>query len=333
MSRVHVAVVIPAYDVASHLEDVLLAVPATVRTIIVIDDASRDRTAAVAESCRARDVRIVLLRHGRNRGVGGAMVTGFRVALAAGAEVVVKVDGDGQMPLEQMSDLVEPLVAGVADYVKGNRFRDRQALRQMPLARRAGNLMLSFLAKGATGYWDTFDPTNGFVAIRGDVLAQLSLAKIDRSYFFETSMLSELYLIRAVVKDVPMSARYGLERSSLRLGTVMLQFPLKLAASLCRRVLVRNFLDDFNLESLQVLLGLPLLLGGLTYGGWNWYWHATQQVAAPTGTVVLPALAILMGFQFLLDALRLDLQAVPSEPLGRGPLPLAAAPQVVTGTP
>jgi dolichol-phosphate mannosyltransferase len=318
---VHVAAVIPAYDVAEHLASVLRSMPPLVRTVIVVDDASRDGTAAVADACAAADRRILVLRHAQNRGVGGAMVTGVGAALQADADVIVKVDGDGQMPLALLPALVAPLVAGVADYTKGNRFRDLAALRHMPLVRRAGNVMLSFLAKAATGYWHCFDPTNGFVAIRADVLSQLPLVKLDPSYFFETSMLSELYLIGALVKEVPMPARYGQERSSLRIGRVVLQFPFKLMGSLLRRLVLKNFLYDFNLESLYLALGVPLLLAGLAFGGSKWAWYVQHQLPAPTGTVVLPALAILLGVQLLLNAVMLDLQAVPREPIGGGPLP------------
>ena len=109
------------------------------------------------------------------------MITGFRKALELGAQIIVKIDGDGQMDINHLPDLIAPLRQGKADYAKGNRFRDFAALRRMPLIRRVGNIGLGFLAKAATGYWNLFDPTNGFVAIRGDTLAQLPLDQIDRT--------------------------------------------------------------------------------------------------------------------------------------------------------
>jgi len=179
---------------------------------------------------------------------------------------------------------------------------------------------LSFLAKAATGYWRCFDPTNGFIAIRADVLSQLPLQKIDPTYYFETSMLAQLYLIGAVVKEVPMPARYAGEKSSLSIGRVMRQFPLKLFASMMRRLLMKNFVDDFNLESIHLAAGVPLFLSGIAFGLWKWIWFAHHNLPAPTGTVVLPALAIMLGVQFLVSAATLDLQAVPREPVNRGPL-------------
>lgn len=316
----HVAAVVPAYNVAGAITSVVRQIPPMVRTIIVVDDASTDGTAAIADRCAEIDHRVLVVHHERNRGVGGAMITGFRTAIDAGADVVVKIDGDGQMPLWLLPQLVAPLLAGEADYTKGNRFRDFKAVQQMPLIRRIGNVLLSFLAKSATGYWHCFDPTNGFVAIRADVLSQVPLAKIDPTYFFEISMLANLYLFGAVVKEVPMPARYAGEPSSLRIGRVMRQFPGKLFAALLRRVVLKNFVYDFNLESLYLAAGIPLLLFGFIFGGYNWLWYVSHHLAAPTGTVALAAIAIILAVQLLITAASYDLQSVPREPVNRGPL-------------
>jgi glycosyltransferase involved in cell wall biosynthesis len=317
---IHVAAVVPAFNVGDEIASVLRSMPPVVRTIVVVDDASSDGTAAIVERCAAVDRRVILVRHERNRGVGGAMITGFRTAIDAGADIAVKVDGDGQMPLWLIPQLVQPLIDGSADYTKGNRFRDFEALRRMPPVRRFGNVALSFLAKAATGYWKCFDPTNGFIAIRADVLSQVPLQKIDPTYFFETSMLAQLYLISAVVKEIPMPARYAGEQSSLSISRVLGQFPGKLFAALVRRLLLKNFVYDFNLESLQLAAGVPLFFGGIAFGLWKWIWYAQHHLAAPTGTVVLPALAIMLGVQFLVSAATLDLRAVPREPVNRGAL-------------
>lgn len=318
--EVHIAAVVPAYNVSAVIGDVLRQMPALFRSIVVVDDASRDDTAAVVEGYAQLDPRILLVRHEVNRGVGGAMVTGFRKALEGGADVIVKVDGDGQMPLWLVPQLVQSLIDGTADYTKGNRFRDFQAIRAMPFVRRIGNVILSFLAKAATGYWHCFDPTNGFLAIRADVLSQVPLKKIDPTYFFETSMLSHLYVLGAVVKEIPMPARYAGEPSSLSIGRVALQFPGRLVWSLLRRLTLKNFVYDFNLESFHIACGLPLLAAGILYGGYEWWWHVSHLIAAPTGTVVLSALLITLGAQLLISAVNLDLQAIPRDPINSGPI-------------
>jgi len=317
---VHIAAVVPAYNVARELGDVLRSMPQLFTTIVVVDDASPDQTLAIAERYAQLDRRIIVVRHEKNLGVGGAMVTGFRRALEAGADILVKIDGDGQMPMWLVPELVQPLITGEADYAKGNRFRDFAAIRAMPLTRRIGNVALSFLAKAATGYWQCFDPTNGFVAVRAEVLSQLPLQKIDPTYFFETSMLSHLYIIGAVVKDVPMPARYAGETSSLSIPRVMRQFPLRLVWSLIRRLVLKNFVYDFNLQSLNLACGVPLLTAGLLFGAWKWFWYASHGRGAPVGTVVLAALMIMLGVQLLLSAAHLDLESVPREPVNRGPL-------------
>lgn len=320
MTDVRIAAVVPAYNVGRHLAEVLHAMPALFDTIVVVDDASRDDTLAVAQACARNDDRILVVRHAENRGVGGAMLTGFAAAVEAGADVLVKIDGDGQMPLHLVPQLVRPLLDGTADYAKGNRFRDFQAIRAMPFVRKVGNVVLSFFSKAATGYWQCFDPANGFVAIRADVFAQLPLNKIDRGYFFETSMLSHLYMLGAVVKEIPMPARYAGETSSLSITRVVSQFPGKLLWSLLRRIALKNFVYDFNIQSFHLLAGIPLLLAGLFYGGYEWWSYASRGLAAPTGTVVLPALAIVLGAQLLLSAVNLDLQSIPREPINGGAL-------------
>ena len=315
LQRYTVAAVIPCYRVESEIQSVLQAVPAYIKHIIVVDDASPDSTAELVSGFAKEDPRITLLRHSSNQGVGGAMVTGYQKALELAAQVVVKIDGDGQMDMDQLPKLILPLIEGKADYTKGNRFRDFKSLQQMPFIRRVGNMGLGFLAKAATGYWAMFDPTNGFNAIRSEVLAQLPLDKIDRTYYFETSMLANLYLIGAVVKDVPMPARYRGEVSSLLVHRILFQFPPRLFSTLLRRLVLKNFIYDFSMGSIYFLTGLPLLLFGIIFGIIKWIQYASIHVPAPTGTVMLATLSVLLGIQFLLSAVEIDLRSVPTEPL------------------
>jgi glycosyltransferase involved in cell wall biosynthesis len=310
-----IAAVIPAYRVEREIPSVLADLPAYLRHVIVVDDASPDRTAELAAEAAKSDPRILLIRHEKNRGVGGAMTSGFRKALELGAQIVVKLDGDGQMDAGRLPALLTPLVRGQADYAKGNRFRDFVSLQKMPLIRRIGNMGLGFLTKAATGYWNMFDPTNGYVAIRAEVLAQLPLERVDNTYYFETSMLGNLYLLGAVVRDVPMPARYQNEVSNLLIHRVLFEFPWKLFVTFLRRIWLRNFLYDFTMTSVYILTGLPLLLFGFIFGIVKWIQYAGLNVPAPTGTVMLAALPVLLGIQFLLSAIELDLRSVPKEPL------------------
>jgi glycosyltransferase involved in cell wall biosynthesis len=314
-----IAAVIPAYRVEGHIESVLRGLPAFVKHILVVDDASPDATAQLVTAAARRDRRIQLLRHESNRGVGGAMVTGFRKALDLGAQIVVKIDGDGQMDPARLPALLTLLITGRADYTKGNRFRDFDALRRMPVIRRLGNMGLSFTTKAASGYWNCFDPVNGFSAIRAEVLARLPLERLDRGYFFETSMLAHLYLLDAFVLDVPMPARYGTEVSSLSIRRAAFEFPVKLAATFLRRMTLKYFVYDFSMMSVYVLTGIPLLLFGLIFGIAKWIQYAQLGTTAPTGTIMLATLPVIVAIQVLLSAIEIDMHALPRQPI-TGPL-------------
>lgn len=310
-----IAVVIPAYGVERDIQSVLDGLPPYLKHIIVVDDASPDSSGELVAVAAKNDARIILVTHTQNQGVGGAMVSGFCKALELGAQIVVKLDGDDQMDPAHIPALVKPLIHGKADYVKGNRFRDFQSLGQMPLVRRIGNLGLSFLTKAATGYWGIFDPTNGYFAIRAEILAQLPLDKIDRRYFFETSMLAHLYLLGALVMDVPIPARYRNETSNLSIRRTLFEFPRKLLLTFLRRILLKYYIYDFSMMSLYLMVGIPLLLFGGIFGAVKWIDYASRNVPAPTGTVMLPTISVILGIQILLSAIEIDMNSVPRKPL------------------
>jgi dolichol-phosphate mannosyltransferase len=315
LENLNIIAVIPCHRVEAEIGVVIASLPSYLTHIIFVDDASPDRTAEIIEMAAKNDSRILLLRHKKNQGVGGAMITGFRKALELEADLVVKIDGDGQMDPVHLPKLLAPLVYKQADYTKGNRFHDFQALQKMPILRRFGNIALGFLTKAASGYWNLFDPTNGFVAIHGKVLAQLPLGRIDKSYYFETSMLAALYLMGAVVKDIPMPARYGTEVSSLSIHRSFFEFSAKLLRTFLRRLILKNLLYDFSMSSIYMLAGIPLLLFGLIFGISKWAQYSKMGMPAPTGTVMLPTLSVILAIQFFIAAIEIDLRSVPKEPL------------------
>ena len=318
-----VAVVIPCYRVADRIAAVVRSIPARYGPIVCVDDASPDDVAGALDALD--DPRVVIVRHRCNRGVGGAVKTGWAEALARGADVVVKMDGDGQMRGEDLDALVAPVLDGSADLAKGNRFVDHRALRAMPRTRLIGNAALSFAVKAVSGYWNMLDPTNGFVAVRGDVLRGLDHAVLADRYFFETSLLVESNIARARVADVALPARYGDEPSSLRIGTVARTFPRMLTTALARRFYWRYLIEEFGVVSMSVLLGAPMVLCGATFGAWRWAQSVRTGVPATAGTVFVAALPIILGVQLLLVALVLDVLASPTVKRGRraGDAPLA----------
>ncbi|OQY46171.1 MAG: hypothetical protein B6247_28050 [Candidatus Parabeggiatoa sp. nov. 2] len=320
LSLYKITAVIPAYKVEKQIAETLARIPDYISEIIVVDDCSPDNTSEIVEEIKAKDSRITLIKHSKNQGVGGAMLSGFKEALKGGTQVIIKVDGDGQMSGYDPRPLLIPLILGQADYVKGNRFRDFDALKSMPLIRQIGNMGLGFLVKTATGYWDCFDPTNGFFAIRREALEMLPLEKVHKSYFFETSMLGELYLIDAVIFDVPYPAIYGEEESNLSVGKTLWEFPPKLTYLFFRRILIKNFLFNFNMGSIYFLAGAPMLIFGLIFGVVKWIKYFNLGVPAPTGTIMIPVMLVMLGVQFLLAAVNIDMQSVPQKPISDGEL-------------
>jgi dolichol-phosphate mannosyltransferase len=313
-----ISVVVPAYNVERKLEVLLHSLPDTIRHIIVVNDGSSDTTGQIIANLAKNDTRIILIEHESNQGVGGAMVSGLRRAQELSSDVIVKMDGDGQMSADDLPRLIDPLIRGEADYTKGNRFRDFKTLRNMPSIRLWGNAGLTFLVKAATGYWDCVDPSNGYLAVRGDILEQIPLESIHRSYFFEISMLSQLNLIDAYVMHIPLQTRYGDEDSHMSIMQILGEFPWRLSQVFLRRILLKKFLHDFSMDSIYILCGIPMVLFGGIFGLANWIRYARLGIGAPTGTIMIAVLILILGFQMIFSAINIDLQSTPKKPINKG---------------
>ena len=305
LDRARVGVVIPAYRAEATIASVIRSLPDAIAHVIVVDDASPDAT---AERVRAlADPRVHVVRREANGGVGAAVKAGYETALELGCDVVVKVDADGQMDADFIPDLVLPLLTGEAGYAKGNRLWSYAASKAMPRRRLVGNLFLSLATKAASGYWNVLDPTNGFTAVRADVLRRLDWRHIEDRYFFETSLLVELHLMRIPVRDVLMPARYAGETSSMRLVPVAFEFSARLTRALLRRLVLEYFLLDFRPGTVFGLLGIALTAFGTVFGAYHWYEGLTTGIATPAGTVMVAAAPFVIGLQLLLQALLLDI--------------------------
>lgn len=311
-----VAVVIPAYKVSQQICGVIEAIPSFVYKIIIVDDACPEATGdKVRDSFD--DSRITVVKHSENQGVGGAMITGYLEAIKHRSEVIVKLDGDGQMDPRLIPSLIAPIIRGEADYVKGNRFFDIQKIREMPAIRIFGNLVLSFFSKASTGYWQIFDPNNGFTAIHHSALKLIPLEKVSNRYFFESDMLFRLNTSRAVVLDMPMDASYGVEKSNLSVTKALFEFPIKHLRNFIKRIIFSYYLRDFTLASLELPIGLALTLGGAIAAIYNWVHSANLQQPTPTGTLVLIMMAMLTGIQLILSFAAYDIQSVPKTPISK----------------
>lgn len=309
-----IAVVIPSYKVTRHILGVIAGIGPEVGRIYVVDDKCPDHSGDFV-SANCTDPRVTVLRHAQNQGVGGAVMTGYRAAIADGAAVIVKVDGDGQMDSSLIPAFVAPILSGEADYTKGNRFFNLERIGSMPPMRLFGNAVLSFLTKLSSGYWDLFDPTNGFTAIHADAARYLPFDKISKRYFFETDMLFRLNTLGAVVTDVPMDAVYADEVSNLKISRVVTEFAAKHVRNFFKRLFYNYYLRNMSLASIELPLGVLLLVFGLVFGVSHWIQAAHEKTSTPAGTVMLAGLPVIMGVQLILAFLAYDIASVPRRPL------------------
>lgn len=305
-----IAIIIPAYKVESHIGKVVSSLPDYVDQIIVVDDCSPDKSAEAAAA--AKDPRLEIIRHEKNTGVGGAMKTGFKRALALGADIAVKMDGDNQMDPEYLPALLHPLAMKECDYIKGNRFSLLETNENMPWIRKLGNQALTFLNKVASGYWHVFDPQNGYLAIRADTLRKLKLDLIDDTYFFENSMLINLNVIEARVSDVYVPTRYATEQSSLKIGWVLRKFPAKLLRGFFFRIFYRYVYRDVSPIFIFLVFGSLFFVAGTLWGLIAWYRSYFWNEPAAIGTIALGLTPIILGFQMLMSSLIMDMQQSPT---------------------
>jgi glycosyltransferase involved in cell wall biosynthesis len=301
--------VVPAHNEAGHISRVIETMPAFVDQIIIIDDCSQDETAAVAEAIGGE--RLVLLRTKENQGLGGAVLLGYGKALEMGGDIIVKMDGDGQMSPDHLPALLDAIVEGGYDYAKGNRFLAGASLARMPRHRLLGNIALTFLTKLASGYWHIFDPQNGYTAIKRDALSVLQLNSVHRRYFFENDMLIHLNFFGFRVKDVAIPAYYGDEQSDLNVIHAGLTFPWLLLRRFFYRIYQKYVLRDFSPIALFLFLGILLFSWGMFFGVYLWIKTAVTGQPTLTGTIMLSLLPLILGFQLLLQAIVLDIQETP----------------------
>jgi glycosyltransferase involved in cell wall biosynthesis len=308
------AVVMPCFRVGARALDVITRIGPEVERIYVVDDCCPLGTGElVAAQCH--DPRVRVITHQQNLGVGGAVISGYLAALADGMDIVVKVDGDGQMDPSLIGRFIRPIIDKRADYTKGNRFHRVRNAASMPALRLFGNTVLSFMTKASSGYWQVFDPTNGFTAIHRSALQELDLPRLARRYFFESDMLFQLNQARAVVLDIPMMAKYEDEPSSLVPSRIVLPFLRGHARNFFRRIFGSYFLRGFSVASVELVLGMAMVSFSLCFGGIAWYQSVMHGTPASAGTVMLAALPLILGFQLLLSWLNYDVAAEPRMPL------------------
>jgi glycosyltransferase involved in cell wall biosynthesis len=310
---VAIAVVVPSFRVTAHILEVLAKIGPEVERIYVVDDACPDRSGELVQK-RSKDKRVKVLFHEANQGVGGAVVTGYKAALADGMDVVVKVDGDGQMDPSLILTIAKPVLEGNADYAKGNRFDSLENLFSMPKSRIFGNAVLSLWSKLSSGYWNVTDPTNGFTAIHRSALEAIQLDKLRKTYFFESDLLFRLSIVNAVVMDVPMVSVYGEEKSNLKIRKVIFEFPWRHNVNFLKRIFYKYYLREWSVASFELPVGLGLTVFGAWFGLARYFEASDAGRATTAGQVTLSALALILGVQLILSFLAYDVQSEPRVP-------------------
>lgn len=306
-----IAAVVPAYNEEKLIAKVITTMPDFVDHIVVVDDMSADRTSEVARA--TGDPRLVVIRHEKNTGVGGAIITGHRKALELGADVNVVMAGDAQMDPNYLPALLDPIVHDGYGFAKANRFFSTGSYHGMPKHRIFGNIVLSFLTKFASGYWHMFDPQNGYTATRRDVLQRLPMHQLAQRYSYENDVLINLNILRVPARDVPIPAVYGEEVSSIKLSRVGPEISFLLLRGFWRRFLWKYVVHSFSPVALFLIGGALLTLFGTIVGIWTII-ETLGPPAATAGSVILAVAPFLLGMQMLMYALMLDIQESPDRP-------------------
>ena len=301
-----VAVVVPAYDEEKLLPETLAGIPDFVDRIYVVDDASRDATSDRARE--SADERVQLIEHDKNRGVGAAIVTGYKQAITDRVDVTCVMAADNQMDPADLRSIVEPVASGEVEYAKANRLFTGEAWEMIPHARYLGNATLSLLTKIASGYWHVADSQSGYTAIALPMLERLDLDQIYPRYGFPNDMLVHLNVREAHVRDVPSRPVYGVgEKSGIRYSRVIPSISWLLLKAFFWRLKEKYVIRDFHPLVFFYVFGMLMFTAGLCLG----IAEVVLRILGnpiPPATTVLIALLLIFGSQFTLFAMWFDLE-------------------------
>jgi dolichol-phosphate mannosyltransferase len=312
--EIKVDIVIPCYKVSDKIISVLHSIPGFCRAIYIVDDCCPNQD--LKEICsNYHDIRVQYLYNSTNLGVGGATLRGMNAAFKNGADIVIKIDGDGQMDPKLLHNFIDPIKHGTADYVKGNRFNSIEAIKLMPINRIFLNLIVTIFSKISSGYWNILDPTNGYISISSETFERLNIKNISNRYFFESDMLLNLYLISAVVIDFPIKALYFDEKSNIKVLENIFVFSYGYLKNLITRLFFIYILRDFGFAALYLIFSVTLISLGVIFGLSQWIHYYQLNVQASAGTVMLCALPVILGLQLFIAFLAIDFQNIPKTPI------------------
>ena len=259
-----VAVVVPAYNEEELIAKTITSIPDWVDKIIVVNDASTDRTAEIVEEMAKEDSRIFQMEHNMNQGVGGAIVTGYKRARDLEMDITVVMAGDAQMDPKDLINIIGPVAAGNADYTKGNRLFYGDAWNMIPHYRYLGNSFLSLMTKIASGYWNIADSQSGYTAISLIALRRIKLDKIYKRYGMPNDLLIKLNQHDFRVKDVHIRPVYNVgEKSGIKLAEVIPKITWLLFWGFWQRLFIKYVIRDFHPLIFFYMLSFVLLTASI----------------------------------------------------------------------
>lgn len=306
--RNKIAVVVPCFNEEKLLGRVLVTMPEFVDTIVVVDDKSLDETLKVAETFKAHDNRIVIIGHGRNKGVGAAISSGYIWCLKHEMDIVAVMAGDAQMAPEDLCSLLDPVVEGLTDFAKGNRLADSKARKLIPRSRFFGNYAMSFLTRFVSGYWHISDSQTGYTAISSEALGKLPLDDIYPGYGMPNDFLVTLNIYNMRVMDVPVKPVYGIgEKSGLNVGLSLFTMSSLLLRLFCRRMIQKYIIRDFHPLALMALFGVIGLLMNLPLiASFFYVWIKNGVISETNGMAIL--LCSFVCFPVLIFSMLFDME-------------------------
>jgi glycosyltransferase involved in cell wall biosynthesis len=302
-----VAVVVPAFDEERLVAETVRGIPAFVDRVYVVDDGSRDRTAAVIVDLA--DPRVLLIRHDRNLGVGAAITTGYQQALAEQVDVTCVMAADNQMDPSELEALVAPVARGEVEYAKANRLVSGEAWTVIPRTRYLGNAVLSLLTKIASGYWHVADSQAGYTALSLAALRRLDLDRLYPRYGFPNDLLVHLNVQNARVRDVPSRPIYDVgEQSGIRLRSVVPRISWLLFKAFWWRMGQKYVIRDFHPLVFFYAFGALMLAAGFLLGLLELVLRIAGNAITPA-SIVLVAVLLIAGLQMTLFAMWFDMEA------------------------
>lgn len=304
-----IAALVPAYNEELLISKVVEGMPSFVDNIIIVDDCSTDNTSRVVS--KIRDERVIFISHKKNTGLGGAIKSAVKKARELNTEIGVVMAGDNQMDPKYLPSLLDPICDEEYDFTKQNRFYSTEGFANMPKHRVFGSLVLAFMTRVASGYWHIIDPQNGYVAYGPRVMNELNFDRLTHGYALENDVLINLNILSMRIKEVPGKIIYGEEKSTMKLWKIIPSFSIFLFFGFFRRIFKKYVLRGFHPIAIFMFFGSILLLFGLLFGLFQWHNSKTSGIPATTGTVMLSALPLLMGFEMLLWSIVLDIQEEP----------------------